>query len=121
MRFLADMGVSQRTVVWLRQHGHDVSHLRDEGLQRMPDPMILSKARAEERILLTLDLDFGYLLAVGHARMPSVILFRLGNENSDMVTRRLEATLERFGDKLQTGVMVSVTEDAIRLRRLPIT
>jgi len=31
MRFLADMGVSLRLVQWLREQGHDVVHLRDEG------------------------------------------------------------------------------------------
>jgi len=120
MKFLADMGISLRTVAWLRNQGHDASHLREEGLQRAPDPEILAKARAEGRILLTLDLDFGYLLAASRAQMPSVILFRLGNEASELVTRRLESALAQFGDSLQTGVMVSVTEDAIRLRRLPI-
>jgi predicted nuclease of predicted toxin-antitoxin system len=36
MRFLADMGISQRVVEWLRTKGHDAVHLRDEGLQRLP-------------------------------------------------------------------------------------
>jgi predicted nuclease of predicted toxin-antitoxin system len=31
MRFLADMGVSERVVEWLRTNGHDAVHLRDEG------------------------------------------------------------------------------------------
>ncbi|WP_230967790.1 DUF5615 family PIN-like protein [Nostoc sp. WHI] len=44
MKFLADMGISLRTVSWLRSAGHDVVHLRDEGLQRLPDDQILVKA-----------------------------------------------------------------------------
>jgi predicted nuclease of predicted toxin-antitoxin system len=32
MKFLGDMGISQSTVQALRQAGHDVVHLRDEGL-----------------------------------------------------------------------------------------
>ena len=35
MRFLADMGVSQRVVTWLQEQGHDATHLRDEGLQKL--------------------------------------------------------------------------------------
>lgn len=46
MKFLADMGISLRTVMWLRSRGDDVVHLRDEGLQRLPDNEILIKARA---------------------------------------------------------------------------
>jgi predicted nuclease of predicted toxin-antitoxin system len=64
MKFLADMGISLRTVTWLRGAGYDVVHLRDEGLQRLPDDEILIKTRAEGRILLTIDLDFAQLLAV---------------------------------------------------------
>lgn len=32
MKFLADMGISPRTVEWLRQQGYDAVHLLDEGL-----------------------------------------------------------------------------------------
>ena len=64
MRFLADMGVAMRIVEWLRAQGHDVNHLREEGLQRMPDGDIFLKAATESRILLTFDLDFGEILAL---------------------------------------------------------
>jgi len=57
MRFLADMGVSTLTVKWLRNEGHDAVHLRELGLQRLPDEDILVKAREEGRIVLTMDLD----------------------------------------------------------------
>ena len=63
MRFLADMGVATRIVEWLRAQGHDIKHLREEGLQRMSDSDIFRKAATESRILLTFDLDFGEILA----------------------------------------------------------
>jgi len=37
IEFLADMGISLRTVSWLREQGYDVVHLRDEGLQTLSD------------------------------------------------------------------------------------
>ena len=58
MNFLADMGISGLTVEWLRQQGHVATHLRDEGLQRLTDDLIVEKARSEEKIILTVDLDF---------------------------------------------------------------
>ena len=64
MRFLADMGVDGRVVQWLRGRGHEASHLRDEGLQRLPNGEIFIKAIAEQRILLTFDLDFGEIAAL---------------------------------------------------------
>ena len=49
MKFLADMGISLHTVSWLRSAGYKVVHLRDEGLQRLPDDQILVKARTEKK------------------------------------------------------------------------
>jgi predicted nuclease of predicted toxin-antitoxin system len=120
MRFLADMGISMRTVVWLRQQGHDAIHLREEGLQRLADEAILAKARTEERILLTMDLDFGYLLAVSEEHLPSVILFRLSDERSEVVNKRLADALAQCMSDLEAGAILSVSEAAIRARRLPI-
>jgi hypothetical protein len=43
MRFLADMGVSQRVIAWRRSGGHDAVHSRDEGLQTLPNGEIFQK------------------------------------------------------------------------------
>jgi glycosyltransferase involved in cell wall biosynthesis len=47
-----------RGLAWLREQHHNVVHLCDENLQRMPDSDIFLKAATEGRILLTVDLDF---------------------------------------------------------------
>ena len=57
MRFLLDMGVSVHVAAWLREQGHDPLHLRDEGLQRLPNGEIFTKAISEGRVILTFDLD----------------------------------------------------------------
>lgn len=120
MKFLADMGISTRTVAWLRQQGHDAVHLREERLQRLTDEEIIAKARAEQRILLTMDLDFGYLLAVSKEHVPSIVLFRLEDERSEVVNERLADVLIQCESVLETGAIISVSEAAIRVRRLPI-
>jgi predicted nuclease of predicted toxin-antitoxin system len=120
MKFLADMGISSRTVIWLHSRGDDVVHLRDEGLQRLPDNEILIKARTEERILLTVDLDFAQLLAVSGDNLPSVILFRLGNENYDAINERLTQVLRECEEDLELGAIISVSNETFRVRRLPI-
>jgi predicted nuclease of predicted toxin-antitoxin system len=75
MRFLADMGVDIRVVQWLRQNGHDAKHLRDEGLQRIPNGEIFVKAISENRVIVTFDLDFGEM-CLSQGEKASVILFR---------------------------------------------
>lgn len=81
MRFLADMGLSLKTVEWLREKDHEAIHLSEENLQRLPDSIILAKARDEQRVLLTCDLDFGQLMAASGENLPSVIILRLDNQN----------------------------------------
>lgn len=52
MQFLADMGVSQEVVVWLRAQGYDATYLRDEGLQKLANGAIFTQAFRESRIIL---------------------------------------------------------------------
>lgn len=70
MLFLADMGVSMRVVDWLRQQSHDVVHLRDRQLQRLPNGDIFQLAAQEHRIVLTFDLDFGEIYFPSTPRFP---------------------------------------------------
>ncbi len=103
MKFLADMGISPRTAAHLQQNGHDARHLRDEGLERLEDSKILEKARAEARILLAHDHDFGELLAVGGWRLPSVVIFRLRNMRPENVNRYLDRVISNHVDALDRG------------------
>ncbi len=59
MRFLVDACVDIRVAEWLRNQGHDAVHLREQKLQRTPDAEIFRRAVAEDRCVLTFDLDFG--------------------------------------------------------------
>lgn len=120
MRFLVDMGVSMTTVRDLRSLGHDVAHLRDEGLQTMADADILAKARREARVILTLDLDFGDLLALGAFESPSVVLFRLSDARPSAENPRLRQFLDEAGDRLAKGALVLVQDNRYRVRALPI-
>ena len=118
MKFLADMGLARSTVAFLRAQGHDAVHLRDQGLQQLEDDEIVEKARIEGRVILTHDLDFGRIIAVGRASVPSVITFRLNDMRPAQVNRYLAEVLARFAERLEAGALVSVNE---RVRRsLPI-
>ncbi len=120
MKFLADMGISPKTVAFLRKQGHEAVHLHEEGLDRLEDPAILAKAREEDRILLTHDLDFSELVAASGARLPSVIVFRLPNMRPENVNRYLQSIIEHHGEALEKGAIISVTAGRMRVRSLPL-
>jgi predicted nuclease of predicted toxin-antitoxin system len=120
MRFLADMGVSQRVINWLRNEDHDAIHVREENLLRLPNGLIFEKAYSEKRILLTFDLDFGEIVALSGGRNVSVILFRLRNTRTQHVIDRLKNVLIDAGHALEQGAIVVVEEARHRIRRLPL-
>lgn len=119
MRFLADMGVSIRVVEWLRAEGHDAAHLREEGLQRLPNGAIFEKADAEKRILLTFDLDFGEILALSGDHRVSVVLFRLRDARGVRQVERLRRLLMESSGALEAGAVIVVEDGRHRVRQLP--
>ena len=121
MRFLADAGVSPRTVEFLRQLGHDAVHVRTLGLQRSPDLELVHRARADSSVVLTFDLDFGDILALGVLDKPSVILFRLADERAESVNRHLSTVLLERHAELVAGALILVEDTQYRVRKLPIT
>jgi len=120
VRFLADMGVDQRVVTWLRERGHEATHLRDENLNRLPDEEIFAKAEAESRVVLTFDLDFAEIASLSKGRKASVVLFRLHNTRASHIIERLEKVLAGVSAALVDGAVVTVEESRIRTRLLPI-
>ncbi len=119
MRFLADMCMDVRVATWLNTQGHEATHLRDEGLQRMANGGIFEKAIAESRVVVTFDLDFGEIVAFTKGRKTGVILFRLRNTRTSHVIQRLSAVISECADTLTRGAIVIVEESRHRVREFP--
>ena len=120
MRFLADAGLSPLTVDFLIQLGHEAAHVRTLGMQRASDLEIVERARADSSIVLTFDLDFGDVLALGVLNKPSVIIFRLADERPASVNQRLATILNERSADLESGVLILVEDTRYRVRKLPI-
>ncbi len=113
------MGVSPRVVAWLRDTGHDVDDLREQGMQRLPDTDVFAKAAAEHRVLLTFDLDFGELVGLSVEPNSSIVVFRLRDTRVDHVIDRLRDALGQSSAALELGAIVTVEDGRHRVRRLP--
>ena len=120
MRFLADVGISRTVVHELRKLGHEAIHLSEERLECLPDDDVIIKARNEDRIILTHDLDFTRIMAIGDISEPSAITFRLSNMRPTNVLAHLLPALNQFSVELQDGALVTLTDTAGRCRILPI-
>ena len=120
MRFLLDMGVDVRVAAWLREQRHEAVHLREEGLQRLPNGEIFTKAISENRIILTFDLDFGEIAALARGRKASVVVFRFHNTRTQHILERLAVVLADCSGILERGAVVVVEETRHRIRLLPV-
>jgi predicted nuclease of predicted toxin-antitoxin system len=121
VRFLLDQNRSPRLAALLRAGGHDAAHTLDLGLEQAEDDAVLAAARDAGRVLVSGDTDFGALLALSGETSPSVILFRARNRPSaDDQSAVILEHLDDLADDLETGAVVVVTDDRMRVRRLPL-
>ena len=120
MRFLADAGISPRTVEHLTHLGNDVLHVRELGMHRSTDREIIARAVADARSIITFDLDFGDILALGVLDRPSAVILRVSDERPDSVNARLATVLRECYEALDSGALVLVEDARYRVRRLPI-
>ena len=58
MKFKTDENLPLEAATALQEIGFDVATVRDEHLSGADDGMIAARLRSEDRILITLDLDF---------------------------------------------------------------
>lgn len=119
MRFLVDMCISPRLAEWLREHGHEAEHLDERGLGEADDDEVLRSAAAEKRIVVTFDLDFSEILAMGGGHC-SVLVFRLADVSITTMIRRLSDVLQESAAELERGAIVMVEPTRHRIRHLPI-
>ena len=107
------------TCVWggakreLADKGHDVIWSGDWS-EDPGDEKILAKAYDEQRVLVTLDKDFGELAIVrGLAHYGIVRLVNIAAKRQASVCSSI---LARYTDELQVGGIVTVTETHVRIR-----
>jgi predicted nuclease of predicted toxin-antitoxin system len=121
MRFLVDMNLSPRWVDYLAAAGHEAVHWVDVGEPNAPDREILEQAHRNAQVILTQDLGFGTLLAVGGLATPSVIQFRAQAVLPSDVGEQLLAVLDVARTHLETGALVTVDPVGHRVTVLPIS
>ena len=82
--------------------------------------MILERARIDDRIVVTADLDYPRLLGLLEADRPGVILFRGGSYSDAEMLALLDRVLAQSGTlELERSITV-VDQHRIRRRSLPI-
>ncbi len=120
MRLLADLHIAPRTVEFLRTLGHDVCRVTDLLPANASDEAIVERAAQERRTILTQDLDFSSIIALSGRPVPSLLSLRLNSSKVELVNSVLQRMLPILESDLEQGSIVTVEDQRIRLRRLPL-
>lgn len=102
--------------------GHDAIHLYEQHLHTLRDDEVMKKAKSEDRILLTMDIDFAGLTASSQpGQIPLVVIFRLSNQHPSHVQLRLQAILPTLQELHESsGAIISVSDTRVRIRQMPM-
>jgi predicted nuclease of predicted toxin-antitoxin system len=117
---LANMNISPQTVGDLCAAGWDTVRVSQLLPPTATDEEILELARNENRAVVTQDLDFSTLLALGGHDRPSLIAVRTTSSDPGFITQRLLNTLPCVEQQLDQGCVVTIEDASYRIRSLQI-
>jgi predicted nuclease of predicted toxin-antitoxin system len=113
MKLLLDTCVWGGAKVELQAAGHDVLWTGD--LTQDPgDEDILAQAHREQRVLITLDKDFGELAI--RRSLPHCGIVRLVNISARQQGAVSQQVVAQYGDELIRGAIVTVEAGQVRIR-----
>jgi predicted nuclease of predicted toxin-antitoxin system len=113
MRLKLDENLDVSLAVWLESLGHDAETIRDEQMSGASDEQVFAAAAAEDRCLVTLDLDFSDPI-----RFPPVtgtIVLRVPVPSMAMIRRLLQQAIVHAADESPTGQIWIVEAGRIRM------
>jgi len=120
LRLLVDMNLSPAWVDWLNARERPAVHWSSVGDPRATDRIVLTWAADHDYVLFTHDLDFGAVLASSKLVGPSVLQLRAQDVTPDRAGTLVLEALARYEAELRQGALLSVDEDTLRLRLLPL-
>ena len=100
-----------------RSVGFEADSVFEERLSGAADESVLARSRAEDRVLITLDLDFSNIQAYPPAGLPGIIVLRTKTQDRptlEALIRRLVSVLELRSPRDQLWI---VEQDRIRFRQ----
>jgi len=114
VKFLVDRCAGKRIAAWLEKQGHDVAAAWDEE----PDPgdaELLARAAREERVLVTMDEDFGRHVFARGSRHCGLV--RLPEVPAERRVALMKAVLEQHARELDERAVITVRGERVRISR----
>jgi predicted nuclease of predicted toxin-antitoxin system len=114
--FKVDENLPNEVADRLAQLGYDVATVFDEGLNGHPDSDVADACKAERRALLTLDRDFGNILAYPPDQYSGIIILSPLRTDKPRVLSLFERLIPLLATEPVDGKLWIVEETQIRIR-----
>jgi predicted nuclease of predicted toxin-antitoxin system len=116
LRFKLDENLPRRVEPALRNRGHDVETAVSEGLAGAIDQDLLAACMAEDRILITLDLDFADIRAYPPGSHRGVWVLRPADQAFASVLNVVPAGVRLTAVERTAGQLWVIDENRVRIR-----
>jgi predicted nuclease of predicted toxin-antitoxin system len=120
VKILIDMNLTPEWVGFFAAREIESVHWSHVGNPKALDPEIMAFAKDHQFVVFTHDLDFGNILAVTHARGPSVIQARVEDPVPEAIGEAVVAAIVENAIHLERGALLTLDPDKLRVRILPI-
>jgi len=120
VKWLIDNALSFRFSDELVRLGHDAVHMRKHLPANATDAQVLELAANQGRCVVSMDADFGTLLAATGAATPSFLMFRTTRRATPQLVAALVDVLPQVEADLARGAVVVIADDRVRIRPLPL-
>ena len=115
LKFLVDVGVGEKVEDFLYKSGYDILSVRKLN-PRMSDSEIINIAAKDNRIVITMDKDFGELIYNSGLIHKGILLLRTENCSGDKKAKILSEILINYSSELEENFCV-FSKDRLRIRR----
>ena len=117
MKFKIDENLPAETAETLRQSGYVADTVADENLSGSNDKTVVARSRSEERILITLDLDFANIRAYPPGEHCGIIVQRLKRQDKASVLSYVRRLATALANRSPLGELWIIDGNRIRFRQ----
>ena len=117
MRVKVDENLPASLASLLRERGFEADTVIEEGLAGSTDEDLLAAARAEDRMIVTLDRGFGDIRRYPPGSHPGIVVLRLADESAFATRPAIMQLLDNHDLENLAGTITVVQHGSLRIRR----
>ena len=116
MQFKIDENLPVEAALVLNQGGHDALTIHDQQMVGEPDTRLAAVCLAEQRAMVTLDLDFSDIRTYPPTEFPGIVVLRPRTQAKASVLALVARLVRLLSTERLTGTLWILDESHLRIR-----